>query len=109
MCEPSEFVVVSTTVESRKDAEKLANLVVAERLAACVQVLPIASVYRWKGEVESASEHLLLAKTRRSRTPALMTKIRESHTYDVPEIVVTPIIDGSPDYLAWLSDQVAGE
>jgi periplasmic divalent cation tolerance protein len=102
----SQFAVVSTTVESRDEAEKLANLLVEERLAACVQFVPVNSVYRWKDKVESASECLLLAKTRRVTVPRLMARIQEAHSYDVPEIIVTPIIDGSKDYLKWVADQV---
>ena len=109
MTDGSEFAVVSTTVESREEAETLAHLLVEERLAACVQVMPIASVYRWKGKVESASEHLLLAKTHTDKASALVSRIQEVHSYDVPEVVVTPIVDGSPDYLKWVSEQVTDE
>lgn len=97
---------VTTTVGSRDDAESLAALLVEEKLAACVQFWPISSVYRWKGQVESASEHLLVAKTRTSAVARLVSRIRENHSYELPEVLVTPIEDGSPDYLKWVSDEV---
>ena len=98
----TQFVVVTTTTDSEATARKLARLVVDARLAACVQLFPIHSVYRWKGAVESASEHLLLAKTRQSLAGKLTAFILKNHTYEVPEITVTPILGGLNDYLKWI-------
>ncbi len=101
--ENGQFVMVSTTTESGEDAEKLARTLVDERLVACVQSIPISSVYRWKGEVESASEILLLAKTRQALADRVVARIKENHSYEVPEIVVTPISGGHQDYLNWIT------
>jgi periplasmic divalent cation tolerance protein len=103
----SEFVQVMTAVGGAKDARKLAGLLIAERLAACVQVIgPIASTYRWKGRVETAREWLCLAKTRRDLCPRIMAAIREAHPYEVPEILALPVIAGDPAYLRWLNREV---
>ncbi len=101
-------LLVSSTVDGEDRARELASALVEEGLAACVQVLgPIRSVYRWRGEVETATEWLLLAKTTEGRFPALRDAIVRRHPYEVPEIVAVPITDGLPAYLAWLADATA--
>ena len=103
--ETSEFIVVTTTVGSEREARELAAAVVGEKLAACVQCVPVHSTYRWKGVVESAAEFLLLAKTRASLADALTAFIRGRHSYELPEIVVTPIVGGLAPYLQWIRDE----
>jgi periplasmic divalent cation tolerance protein len=99
---------VTTTVDSREAADRLAGLLVDERLAACAQVTgPITSTYRWQGRVESATEWACLLKTTLARLPALEARIRAEHPYQVPEIVAVPIVAGDPAYLAWIEDGVA--
>jgi periplasmic divalent cation tolerance protein len=95
-------VVVSTTVDSEAAARALAGRIVAERWAACVQCVPVASTYRWKGSVERAAEFLLLAKTRAALAKGLIAFIRRHHAYELPEIVVTPIRGGLAEYLRWI-------
>lgn len=107
MTEASDFVLVSTTVDSKAAADGLARAIVEEKLAACVQCTAIKSTYRWKGEIETADEWLLLAKTRASLGEKLIAFIKESHSYEVPEAVVTPIAGGYPDYLAWIREETA--
>jgi periplasmic divalent cation tolerance protein len=103
----AEFIQVLTTVERREEAERIARSLVEKRLAACVQIVgPIASTYRWKGEVETAEEWQCLVKTRRDLYPQVERGIRLLHSYAVPEIIATPIIAGSADYLAWLGENV---
>lgn len=96
------FVIVQTTVDSEARAAELAGKIVEERWAACVQRMPVRSVYRWKGAVESAEEWLLAAKTRSSLASGLTAFIRQNHPYEVPEILVTPIEGGHSAYLDWL-------
>ena len=96
-----QALAVSTTTATREDAEALAAHLVGSRLAACVQITPIASVYAWKGKVEHAQEHLLTIKTRASLFERLATAIREMHAYETPEILAVPA-QGSPDYLDWI-------
>jgi periplasmic divalent cation tolerance protein len=102
----SEVVIIATAVDSRSRAEALAEALVAARVAACVQVSPVESWYRWKGEVERAEEFLLQAKTTAARAPAAQALIAELHTYELPEITVAPVMDGSPAYLAWVARSV---
>lgn len=109
MKEGTEFVVVSTTVDSEAAAKELAGRIVREKLAACVQYTRIQSTYRWKGAVESASEYLLLAKTRASLADRLIDFIRRAHSYDVPEIIVTPITGGFEGYLDWIISETRGQ
>ena len=105
MTRKTGFVIVSTTVARKAEAEKLANLIVGLKLAACVQYMPIRSVYRWKGAVESGAEFLLLAKTTASASKRLVSAIKKNHAYEVPEILVTPVTGGFAGYLSWISEE----
>jgi len=101
-------VVVSTATGSAEAAREIAAALVAERLAACVQITPIESHYRWQGEVQHEPEFLLQIKTTANRFAAVEALIKRLHTYDLPEIAVTPIIAGSAEYLAWIAESVGG-
>lgn len=104
----SEHIQVLTTAGSEEEAGGIAELLVERRLAACVQVVgPIVSRYRWQGAVEEEREWQCLAKTTRAAYEAVEGAIREVHSYDEPEIIATPIIAGSADYLAWIADEVS--
>lgn len=105
----SQNVVVLVTCDSAKQAKTIAEAVVRERLAACVNVLEssVRSVYRWKGRVETAKEHLLLIKTSRRRFGALEKEILRLHSYKLPEIIALPIVQGSKSYLEWLERSLA--
>jgi periplasmic divalent cation tolerance protein len=99
----TEFVVVLVTIGSREDGEAMARTLVAERLAACVNVVgPIRSVYRWQGTVDESEEHLLIIKTPRARFVALEDRVRALHGYDTPEVIALPVTAGSAPYLDWL-------
>jgi periplasmic divalent cation tolerance protein len=104
----TDKIVVLVTCGSSKEARKIARALVERRLAACVNILPgrVQSVYPWKGKVESAKEILLVVKTTRGRFAALQRTVCELHSYDVPEIIALPIVDGSRDYLGWIADSV---
>lgn len=94
---------VTTAVDEEAAAAELAAILVAERLAACAQILgPVQSVYRWDGDVRHAREWLIVAKTTDARLPELTARIRALHRYDVPEIVALPIAAGDPAYLRWI-------
>ena len=106
----SEYCVVYITAGSEEEAVWIAKLLVEQRLAACVtRVSPVISVYRWKGEIESASEILLIAKTRSDKFEALRDAVRKVHSYEVPEIIAIPITDGNPDYLNWIGECTEAE
>ena len=99
------FVIVLTTFPSDGDVTTLARTLVDERLAACVNVLPLMqSIYRWEGKVEEASERQLIIKTTERKVEALKQRLSSLHPYDVPECLVIAITGGGDDYLRWLSD-----
>ena len=94
--------IVLTTVATEDDAARIATALVERRLAACVNIIPgIRSVYRWKNEIQDDRELILVAKARRDAFERVRTAIREHHSYETPEIVMLPVVDGDPDYLAW--------
>jgi periplasmic divalent cation tolerance protein len=104
------FVVVYVTAPSRQEAERLQLALVEERLAACVtRIASVSSVYRWEGKIERSDEELLVVKTAKETLPRLKQRVRELHSYSVPEIVALPIVDGDEPYLRWLAEQVARE
>ncbi len=104
-----EYVQVLTTAGSEQEAERIGAVLIERRLAACVQVLgPVASRYRWRGEIEEAREWQCLAKTEAARYAEVEAAIREAHSYEEPEIVATPIVAGSRVYLDWISESVRG-
>ena len=101
------FIVVYVTVGSAQEGDRLAQVLVEERLAACVNRLgSVQSVYRWEGKVERGEEELLMIKSREDLFPRLRERIRELHSYSVPEIIALPVIEGSEAYLQWLGEQL---
>ncbi|WP_197319467.1 divalent-cation tolerance protein CutA [Saccharomonospora sp. NB11] len=99
----SEHLVVSTTTDSEAAARELAAGAVEARLGACAQIVgPITSVYRWDGRINTDTEWRVEVKTAADRVEALVDHLKRKHSYDVPEVVVTPIVSGSEDYLAWV-------
>jgi periplasmic divalent cation tolerance protein len=103
----TECVVITTSLATRDDAHRLASTLIGERLAACVQVTPIDSYYRWDGRVEQAGELLLTIKTTAARASAAEARIAALHSYSLPELLVTPVIGGSAAYLNWIAGEVA--
>ena len=105
----NDAITVMTTLDKSEDADRLARLLVKERLAACIQTLgPISSTYRWQDRVETAQEWLLLIKTRADRWEELERVIRQHHPYDTPEILALPVSAGSPPYMQWIDEETAG-
>ncbi len=100
---PTQYQITLCTCPDKDTAEKIAQLLVNDKLAACVNILPgITSVYRWHEQVESAQEHLLLIKANKSRYQAIETAIKKHHPYELPEIIAVPIKNGLPEYLHWI-------
>jgi len=100
-------VQVVTTVPDEATAGAIADALLDARLAACVQVDgPIRSRYRWNGAVEESTEHRCTIKTTAAAAERVVTTVRELHPYDVPEILVVPVLDGDAAYLAWLRAEV---
>ena len=108
-----EQIVVLITASSQEEADGIANALVAEMLAACVNVVPgITSVYRWEGQVQDDQEVLLIgivsAKSRRDVLGALVQRVQALHSHDVPEVIALPLVGGSEAYLRWLDREVHG-
>jgi periplasmic divalent cation tolerance protein len=97
-------LLVFTNLPDRASAERLAELLLEQRLAACVNILaPCRSVYRWKGAVQHDEEHPMLIKTSAERYAALEQALRQGHPYELPEIIAVPIEQGLPAYLDWVA------
>jgi len=103
----TQALQVFVTFPTRESAESVAEGLVANHLAACAQILgPIKSVYRWQGQIESASEWLCLIKTSQKAFQDLANFVQSRHPYEVPEIIALPICDGIPAYLNWLFESL---
>jgi periplasmic divalent cation tolerance protein len=105
----SEPLVVLMTAGSQEEAERIAQTLVAEMLAACVNIVPgVTSFYHWEGKVQRDQEWLLVAKSRRDVLARLVERVQALHSYDVPEIIALPLAGGSEPYLHWLDSVVEG-
>jgi periplasmic divalent cation tolerance protein len=103
----TDKIIVFTSCDSAKQAKRLARHLVEQRVAACVNILPKAqSVYRWQAKIETAAEYLLVIKSRRDLFAGLRAEIEKIHTYEVPEIVAVPVVEGSEAYLAWIDREL---
>jgi periplasmic divalent cation tolerance protein len=105
----AEFCVVLVTASSEAEATAIAQALVQERLAACVNLVPLRSVYIWQDQLQQEPEWQLLIKTTLDRFSDLEERILALHSYEVPEILAIPIQSGSPSYLAWIGAQVNGK
>jgi periplasmic divalent cation tolerance protein len=100
-----DYQLVITTCPDDQLAESLATALVKEGLAACVNILPpVRSIYKWQGRIESAEERLLIIKSRVQDYPAVEQRITDLHSYELPEVIAVPIVNGLPAYLAWLEN-----
>ena len=100
----SETITFSTCKDLR-EARRIARTLVREKLAACVNVVPrVSSIYAWKGKIEEGREVLLVLKSRASLSKRLAARVKQLHSYEVPEVVTIPIASGNPDYLRWIRE-----
>jgi len=100
----NNFSIIITTFPDKASAKNLAKLLVEKKLAACVQIFPIESVYAWEGKICEEDEFLLFIKSKTINFEDISATIKEIHTYEVPEIVQIPLTDGLPEYLKWIAD-----
>lgn len=104
------YIEVHTTIDTKEGAQRMAEALVSQRLAACVQVSgPIISTYWWQGALEQAEEWICTAKTRKELYTVLEQAIRAIHPYDVPEILAVDIISGNVGYLGWVSQETRND
>jgi len=97
------YVIVLVTTGSKQEAEKIARHLINERLIACANIIgPVSSLFHWSGKIEHAEEYLMLLKSRMSLFHTLAEAVKAFHSYEVPEILVLPVIGGSEVYLNWL-------
>jgi len=99
------FAVILCTAPA-DEVEKIAHPLVAEKLVACINVTEVKSFFRWEGKMEAGKESLLVMKTRTDKISDVIARVRELHSYDVPEVIALPIIDGFEGYLDWVKDSV---
>ncbi len=103
----TDKIVVLTTCDSEEEAVELARALVEQKVAACVNILPgVRSVYQWRGKFEDAQEWQLVIKSRRDLFPKLKEAIAAVHSYEVPEVLALPVVDGSESYLSWLDREL---
>ena len=103
---PMTSSMIYITTSSRDEALRIGRAVVADRLAACANVLPgITSVYRWQGEIQEDGESSLILKTRSDLVARLTARVKELHSYDCPCVVALPITAGNPDFLQWIAEE----
>ncbi len=101
-----QFVVVYVTCSSAAEADELAEKIVADRLAACVNIINgVRSIFHWHGKVDNAAESLMILKTRKKLLKEVINFVQLHHSYDVPEIIALPIVGGSDEYLSWLETE----
>jgi periplasmic divalent cation tolerance protein len=104
----TDQIVVLSTCGSEEEAARIAARLIDAHLAACVNLLPkIRSFYRWRGKVEDAVEWMLVIKTSRTCFEPLRTVLEAAHSYELPEVLALPVLDGSPNYLAWINSELA--
>jgi periplasmic divalent cation tolerance protein len=99
------FIVVLITAKDHAEAQKIADKLISEKLAACVNIMDgVKSLFWWEGKVDTAKEVLLIVKTQKKLFTKLQKCVKTHHSYTVPEIIALPIIEGNPDYLKWIKD-----
>ncbi|MEM0008077.1 MAG: divalent-cation tolerance protein CutA [Candidatus Bathyarchaeia archaeon] len=103
----NNHIIVLTTTSSREEAEKIAHALLAERLIACANIIgPIHSLFWWQDKIDTAQEYLILMKTRKDLFNKLAEKVKALHSYQVPEIIALPIVEGFKPYMEWLNSSL---
>jgi len=106
----SSYIVVFMTVPDKKEATKIAHSLLKERLIACANIVgPVSSLFWWEGKIDKANEFLVIMKSRKNLFKKLSERVKELHSYEVPEVIALPVIEGLPSYLNWLGASLYGE
>ena len=102
----SNYIVIYITTRSVNEAKKIGRALVEEKLAACSNIIyPIRSIYRWQGKICDDKEALMILKTKKTLFKQIVARVEKLHSYDIPEIIAMPIIEGSSKYLSWLNKE----
>ncbi|MFV1975263.1 MAG: divalent-cation tolerance protein CutA [Candidatus Scalindua sp.] len=102
----SNYIIIYITTASVNEAKKIGRALVEEKLAACSNIIsPIRSIYSWQGKICDDKEALMILKTRKQLFKQIVKRVEKLHSYDVPEIIAMPIIEGSSKYLSWLNEE----
>jgi periplasmic divalent cation tolerance protein len=107
MAKNDALIAVQITTRDEAEARKLAGLLLEQKKAACVNIVPrVRTLYRWQGKIECGTESLMIVKTKSSLLHDIIALVKANHSYQVPEVIALSIDGGSPDYLAWLEDEL---
>ena len=101
----TDFCIVTTTTDEAETAQQITDTLLSEKLAACIQTFPVRSHYYWQGEAQSSEEILLQIKTKTNLFSHIEKLITSLHNYEVPEIIMTPVVRGNSSYLDWIRDE----
>lgn len=103
----SQFIQVYISCTSRSQAKSMVDSLLEDQIIACAQIMPkIESFYRWQGQIERADEYLLIVKSKKDQFAAIKSTVVKLHSYEVPEIIAVPVVDGSTEYLNWINEQI---
>ncbi len=102
----NEYCLMIFTAANQEEAEKIAQELVGKKMAACVNVFDVASIYWWEGKIDRDTEALGMIKTRKDLIESIIEEIKVNHSYECPEVIAIPIIAGSKEYLDWIDDSV---
>lgn len=106
----SKYIVIFITTPSYEEAHKISEALVSQKKAACVNIVPkVNSIFNWKDKLEESEESLLIVKTRTKLFQDVVTLVKWLHSYEVPEIIALPIIEGNPDYLEWINEETGAK
>ena len=101
------YIIAITTTPSKNEAEKIAKTLLEERLIACANIIgPVQSLFWWQGKIDEAQEHLILMKTRKDLFSKLSEKVKALHSYQIPEVIAVPIVEGFKPYMEWLESSL---
>lgn len=106
----SDYILVLTTTKGKEEGERIANILIKQKKAACVSIIPnVSSIFLWKGNIEKQDEAQLLIKTKKCLFDEVVSLIKSNHSYEVPEVISLPILDGYNEYLNWMDETLKNE
>ena len=105
-----DYTLIMVTASSREEAEKIATTLLKRKLIACANILgPVSSRFWWQGKIDSAEEYMIFMKTKRELFDQVADNVKQLHSYEVPEIIALPIVEGAKPYLEWINSNLTGK